>query len=294
MMYNLIAHRLYRIGTIGTMCRAKITIILIIPVLTMSLAGCVRDKKHPLFRPQRHTVSSEGDTYSILLAVLSNPVNHVRDADYYKRVLTEKLGWKDVFVVHKEGYSTVFWGHYRTWKEAQPNLRIAKAYRAANGSAVFAKAIIVPLPGKDIGPNEWNLKNVNASYSLLVAVFRDDPKRNYFGRKRFAVQYCRRLRKAGYEAYFYHSPVASHVTIGAFGPESISIKEGPKGKILEIKDPRIKALQHDFPYLAVNGAGMNEIVYDPKTRKEIRIPVKTYLIRIPHGKNRDQSNDTLP
>jgi len=278
------------------MSRPKITIILIIQTSLILVAGCGGEKKNPFIKikSKHHTISPEGDTYSILLAVLSDPVNHVRNADYYKKVLTEKVGWKDVFVVHKEGHSMVFWGHYRTWTEAEPNLKIAKAYRAANGSAVFAKAIIVPLPGKDIGPAEWNLKNVNASYSLLVAVFRDDPKRNYFGRKRFAVQYCQRLRKAGYEAYFYHSPAASHVTIGAFGPESINIKKGPEGKILEIKDPKIKALQKDFPYLAVNGAGINEIVYDQKTHKEIRIAVKTYLIRIPHGKNRDQSNDNLP
>jgi len=261
----------------------------VIILMLISTTGC--DYGSNSIKPRHQADSPAENSYSILLAVLSDPVNHVRDADYYKKVLTEKLGWKDVFVVHKAGNSTVFWGHYRTWKEAEPNLKIAKAYRAANGYAVFAKAFIVPLPGKDIGPAEWNLKNVKSPYSLLVAVFRDDPERKYFGRKRFAVQYCRRLRKAGYEAYFYHSPAASHVTIGAFGPESISIKKGPEGETLEIKDPRIKALQQDFPYLAVNGAGMNEIVYDRKTGKEIRIPVKTYLIRVPRGK---KNNGLLP
>ncbi len=232
---------------------------------------------------------SQEDHYSILLSVHNDPVNHVQEADYYKKVLTEKIGWRDVFVIHKGGHSEVFWGQYRTTKDAETNLKTAKKYRAANGVAIFAKkAMVVPLPGKDIGPAEWNLSGTaeSAYYSLLVALFRDDPENNYVGRRQFAVDYCRQLRKGGYEAYFYHGPTVSHVTIGAFGERAVTIRKEPRGEALEINDPKIKSLQKDFEFLALNGMSIDEVIHDRQTGKQIRMARKTtYLIRVP-GKSR--------
>ena len=241
----------------------------------------------PGLRTAEHETSQE-DHYSILLSVHNDPVNHIQEADYYKKALTEKLLWRDVFVIHKAGHSEVFRGQYRSLKDAEANLKTAKEYRAANGVAIFAKAIVVPLPGKDIGPAEWNLSSAaeSAYYSLLVALFRDDPENNYIGRRRFAVDYCRQLRKGGYEAYFYHAPAVSHVTIGAFGEKAVTIRKGPRGETLEINDPAIKSLQKDFEFLALNGMSIDEVIRDRQTGKQIRMARKnTYLIRVP-GKSR--------
>lgn len=264
-------------------------------LLALVLVGCndsgPSGSRTRTLAPEVRTIQE--DHYSILLSVHKDPVSHVQDANYYQKVLTEKVGWRGVFVIHKAGHSEVFRGRYRTPKAAEANLKTAKKYRTANNIALFAKAIIVPLPGKNVGPAKWNLNNVGESayYSLLVAIFRNDPERNYVGRRQFAVDYCRRLRKGGYEAYFHHGPAVSHVTIGAFGKKAVTIKKSPRGETMKINDPAIKLLQKDFEFLALNGRSVDEVVRDRRTGKQIRMArKKTYLIRAP-GKSRP--GDTL-
>jgi hypothetical protein len=251
-----------------------------------ALAGCQDDSGRILPKSPAGAGDPEGE-WSILLLAVQDPLQHVQLATDYKRLLEDRLGWKGLFVIHKGGHSELYWGRYRTSKDAQPNLRIAKAHTTEAGTKPFAQAIVMPLPGADVGPQEYNLKNAPGAYTLLVAVFQDDPERNYLGRKQRAVDYCQRLRKGNYEAYFYHKATGSQVTIGSFGPSAINIRKDPKGDELEILDPRIRQLQQDFPELAVNGSGVNDLAWDTQAQKMVRIPKKTYLIRIPRG---DQAN----
>lgn len=228
---------------------------------------------------------SETDQHTILLCVMRDLESHVRDADYYQKVLTEKLGWKDVFVLHKAGLSEVFWGRYAARELAEKNLRIAKAYRAQNGQTIFGAALIVPMPGKDTGPPEWNLRNAKGAYTLLIAIFQDDPERNYTGRRQKAVDYCKLLRDKGCEGYYYHEPTASHVTIGAFPQNSMTIERLPDGREkMIVNDARITALQTDFPHMAFNGSGINEMGFDEAGRP-VRMPKTTYLTAIPKDKD---------
>ncbi|KKL18803.1 hypothetical protein LCGC14_2471870, partial [marine sediment metagenome] len=226
-----------------------------------------------------NTQSAE-DLYTVLMIVMTDPGTHGADAQRYRRILTEKLAWKGLFVISKGGHSELYWGRYRTSAAAQKTLAKAKAYRTQNGMALFSRAMVVPLPGKDIGPEQWKLRNAAGEYSLLVAVFKDDQERNYIGRRRFAVEYCRRLRANRYQGYYLHGTVVSHVTIGAFGAKSFRRRKGPGGPEIEILDPQLKKLRKDFPQLAVNGSGVN-VIYPTSTGKRVRVPRKTYLIRIP-------------
>ncbi len=257
---------------------------LLISILSaLIVAGCDSD---PLTYP---TPSSPGlgasksyqpteDTYTVLLRVMSDPATHIHDANRYEESLTEQLGWKGVFVIHKEGRSDVYQGKFRTAKHAARTLKAAKAYRAQNNLPVFARAMIVPLPGKDIGPPEWKLTSAAGTHSMLVAVFRDVPEKNYLGRRRKAVDYCRRLRKNGVEGYFWHGDVSSHVTIGSFTSRAVRRQR---------TDPRVLQIQRDFPMLAINGLGENVITRDLRTGKIIRTPRRARLVKIPRDETPD-------
>jgi hypothetical protein len=225
---------------------------------------------------------------TIILATFTDPLQHAQQAEDYRRKITEKLGWKDVFVHTEKGRSVLLWGRYVTDDQAQSNLRKAKTYRAADGTAVFAQAFIAPLPGgTDTGPAEWNLKNATGAYTLLVAVFKDDPEHKYVGRKKGdAVDLVKKLRDAGREAYFYHQPGMSNVTIGSF-PANAVRREGDNVTVL---DPRVTQLQQEFPELLVNGNTITDIKRDPKTQQVTKITQKTYLVAIP----REGSNAATP
>jgi hypothetical protein len=253
----------------------------ILPILLTAavLSGCEGERPFLGFSPVGRA-DKEGD-WTILLLTLRDPAHHVEHADKHVQLLGEHLGWKGLFAINKAGHSELYWGRYLTPLHAQKNLKAAKAHTTQAGTKPFAQAIVVPLPGGGGGPAEWDLRNARGTYTFLVAIFQDVPEKNYIGRKKFAVDYCRRLRKGNYEAYFHHGPPASWVTIGAFDAQAARVSQGPKGKRVEILDPRIKAIQKDFPYLAVNGTGVNELAWDPKGRKTIRIPQETRLIPIP-------------
>jgi len=220
---------------------------------------------------------------SILLCVLRDPAGHVRDAKEYRKLLEADPGWKGLSVVHKTGHSELYWGRYATVDAAQSNLAKAKAFRTPAGVPLFAQAIVVPLQLDDIGPAEWNLKNAKGgAYSLLVAVFKDDPERKYTGRRRRAVELCEKLRQKEYEAYYHHGPAVSDVTIGTFKRGSVRVKWTPTGAQLDILDQHIEALQQQFPYLVLNGNTISFVTRDPRTRRIIgRETRRTYLIRIP-------------
>ncbi len=262
---------------------------LVLTGLLASLAGggCNGEFRNPFSRARNGAgevpeLGPGEDAHTILLEILRDPATHVRDANYYREMLEKNAGWKGVFVIHKAGHSELFWGRYSSVGAAQENLGKAKAYRPPSGDPIFAKAIVVPLPGKDIGPAEWNLKNAKAAYSLLVAVFKDDPERKYVGRRRRAVELCEQLRKSHCEAYFHHGRTSSDVTVGAFPPQSIGIRRTRTGPQLDIRDPKIRLLQKQFPHLLLNGNTIADVRRDPRTGRIISRQIKTtYPVRIP-------------
>ncbi len=196
-----------------------------------------------------------------------------------------------IFIVNKTDHSALYWGKYRTPKAAQANLKLAKSYRTSAGIPLFAKSIIMPLPGKQIGPGEWNLANATGKHTVIVAVFYNVPEADYVGRKRFAVQYCKQLRDKGLEAYYRHGPAKSFVTIGAFGASAVEkVTEGKKTRII-IHEQRIKEIMKRFPFLAVNGRKEYVVRLDPKTRRQKRVAAKSYpdLIHPKKGTNAEEA-----
>lgn len=240
-----------------------------------------------LLRPAPDTSGGTDDgAYSILLYVCRSPAGHVNQAKRYKDATEKDAGWKHLFIVHKDDHSLLYWGKYRMVQDAQPNLKTAKAYRAPAGVNIYGQAIVVPLPGHDVGPAEWNVAAIQPRYlfTVLCAVFYDVPEANYVGRKQFAVDYCKQLREQGIEAYYRHDPAQSIVTVGAFEPSAVA--QVRKGKQVDtvVRDQRVAALFKRFPHLAVNGRQRILHMINTQTGKPEDVPASTYLMEIPREK----------
>jgi hypothetical protein len=237
-----------------------------------------------LFGPPASSGGASDGNYTVLLSVCRGPGSHINQAKYYKTATEQHAGWKYLFIVHKESHSLLCWGKYEKVADARENLEKAKVYRTPANLPVYAKAIIVPLPGKeDPGPREWDLAGSPEKfvYTVLVAEFHDVPEANYVGRKKFAVDYCRHLRDEGVEAYYKHDPQASIVTIGLFEPAAVTVvKQGEKFQRVP-RDARISAIFKRFRDLAVNGRQKLIATVNPKTGKTQKMPAPTYLMLIP-------------
>ncbi len=232
----------------------------------------------------------EDDQYTILLLPLGGP-DHIEVAEFHRKRAKKYTGWQGLYVVNKENHSGLYWGRYRTQLEAMKKLRIAKRWPApATKELLFQKAIIVRLPGKDIGPAEWNLKNAKGFYSVLVAVFFDIEEQNYYGRKRRAVELCEKLREEGKVAYFYHGLARSGVAIGMFPRSAIRIDQvtiihpTTRDRSLQerktIVDLNMKQMLRDYPELIICGNTESRGFFDPKKgtyRKQVQ---STYPFKI--------------
>ncbi len=220
--------------------------------------------------------------YTILLFVNTGPT-HASDARKVKADTQKHTGWDDLMVVHEAGQSMLYWGTFASLDQASKKLDVARGARAPAGHRPFAKAIVVPLPGVDLGPARWQLKNAPGAYSVCVATFHNVPEKDFTQRKQAALAYCKQLRAQGEQAYVDHGPAVSSVCIGAFPEASVRmVKE--RGRIHpKIIDPRIKAILKKYPVRPVNG--MEEWVtipqLDPKTGRPMKVLSKSYAVHIP-------------
>jgi hypothetical protein len=206
---------------------------------------------------------SAEDEYTLLLKMW-NGGDHMTAADYYLQRTKQYTNWRGLYVVNKDTGSALYWGKYRTRQDALNNLQTAKQYRApATKEHIYQMAAIVPLPGKDVGPPEWNLKNADGEYTVLVAVFQNIPRQHYFGRKNRAVELCKKLRDRGEDAYYMHDIARSIVTIGMFPASSVQTRRIQKRHpqtgdtyfedFRVVVDPNMKAILKDNPELLYCG-----------------------------------------
>jgi len=232
--------------------------------------------------------------YTVLLKVFRGD-NHDKAAALYRDRLSSELRWRDLTVVTAAERSELYWGGFESVDDARPTLERAKAHRTATGLAPFAGAIITPLPGSGGTSGQWDIRACPGEYSLLIAVFEDQPEADYVGRRDYAMQYCRQLREDGYEAYYHHGTRSSSVTVGSFGPEAFTRKLEPMrhpqtGDVFHVEhivatDPKLLALLEAFPHRAYNGRQFFNVQHDASGRELSREPAPPVPVRVP-GRDR--------
>lgn len=142
----------------------------------------------------------------------------------------------------------------------------------------FAAAFLAPpetIPGSIPEYDLANAKKVHGDwvlYTLQVGVYsNEDPRKKVSAAdiaefRRTAEQAVVQLRREGEQAFYYHGPNRSMVTIGLFGIEDFDPQQ-PK-----VMSPTLSALRKRFPHNLQNGMGirMRVTVTDPATGRKIR------------------------
>ena len=184
--------------------------------------------------------------------------------------------------LEKRGTNTIIaYGHYAdpSSAEAKSDLaRIRATQVSVDGTAQkpFASAFLAApteingtLPEFDLN-NAKKLSGDWALYTLQIGVYsREDAKpvtaEQLAEFRRTAEQAVIQLRREGEQAFYYHGPNRSMVTIGLFGDEDFDATSKTEG-------PMITQLRKRFPYNLQNGMGVKHkrIVTDPKTGKQVR------------------------
>jgi len=172
-------------------------------------------------------------------------------------------GLKDVFVVEGPDVTSVCVGHFKDYKDpaADQTMQVVRGIQDPMGQRPFAGVLLVPMP--EASPkNAWPLESAPGLFTLHIASW-EAP-----GRCAAAQAYAAALRARGDEAYVYHGPRLSMVTVGSFGPEVFDdiSRVGRTGFKPEIVDPKALALIQKFPRMRLEGQDT---------------PVATGLVKIP-------------
>lgn len=220
------------------------------------------------------------DGFTIRLAVTGG-ATHIQQARELRKQL-EQAGWENLMTIGGDGYTTLTWGTYQTVEDAAKDVQTAKAYTDSSGRRPFILAMTIPIPGKQIGKPEWDLRKAPGTYTVLVMTYSNDPKINFFTRKSKAAAQCAKFREEGYEAYYYHGPVKSHVTVGSFPSDSL---KSIKGNVVrtEIRNPEMIRILKRFPELVYNDWGKAIWAEVKGVRKQIR--ARTFPVLIPTKPN---------
>jgi hypothetical protein len=251
--------------------------------------------------------------YTILLETASMP-GHLAWIKQYKQVVMRHTGWSDAELMAMqidEDHSALYLDTYDNFGDARSRLSEIRQITTAKGTQPFRRAIIVPVPGQDIGPDKWNLAHVDRGmYTLLVGKWQNSPGDDFYRRKEWAVRHCKRLRDKGHPAYFYHGQSESLVTVGIFDYRAVEMVEQDGKKRPVIVDPRVEKLRRSneqFQYMLVNGHVAYERIaqIDPNTRQGVftlvedpdsgepvaELPKKPYLSHLVHLPQRDRTKE---
>lgn len=157
---------------------------------------------------------------------------------------------------HRSTGSTVVYGKYDSYddRRATRDLARIRAIRV-EGRQPFARAFLAPPRTAPAGRvPQINLTSAREAYgsgllyTLQVAVY-ESPNRQEAMRS--AEQAALQLRQEGEQAFYYHGPTRSMVTIGVFTPRDYNLQTGEMS-------PELVDLRRRQPHNLYNGMGIRQ------------------------------------
>lgn len=226
---------------------------------------------------------------TLLLAEYHGP-DARNTADRVRDEMIEE-GFKKTFVVADNDEAYLCHGLYKGFddKSFHADRDRITAVRDRTGRAAFGRPTASPLP-ETTPPTPYDLTRANGKYTVQVGTF------DLYGRKEAANQYAAALRSEGYEAYVYHGPTQSIVTIGAFGDIIFDNPYRRRTDPPQIISADVKRTLATFPYLNWNGHVFTEdelekmtvrtkrVVYNTKTRSFEEVYVDTPIGEVAKSK----------
>lgn len=202
-----------------------------------------------------------------------------------------QLGLQDAYLGERSGGVAILYGKYSGPQDpqAQSDLATIKAIKI-EGEPLFTEAILAP---PQAAPSEGELPDfdlalvkdaqADAIYTLQVGIYRNmdgrDASPQELAEFRDAAERAVvALRAQGQEAYYYHGPRSSTVTVGLFTDEDyITAVRDELGQMQKLPRPRFSARVREAmeanPSNLVNGQGV-------KDGKRDRVQ-PSFLIRVP-------------
>ena len=251
------------------------SLVLLVLFMSFGTAGCtytrvVRDGWAPMrAMANKPTKSKEGRArsapptrqanWAILIAGFEGDDRN-KQARRLIRDLETQAHLPDLWMEDGPNQAQVYRGRYESpdASTAPSDLRQTRMVRL-DGELAFSSARLVPLgafsphsPGTFGHTDDLDLHRYMGMYSLQIGYYDEQGGKDF---RNATEQAAKTLRKDGEEAYYYHGPNRSMVTIGLFTDADFA-QEG----VQRVYGPRMKSLQEKYPYNLGNGRTVIEKV----------------------------------
>lgn len=210
-----------------------------------------------------------GGTWAIALASFEGPDRYQQSFNLVRELQAE-ANLPDLWYDDNGQTSTVYAGRFRSPRQADATSTMERVRQATlDGEQPFADAEF-----RDVGAvrvdaealDPLDLRRHAGAYTLQIGFY----DREFGERFREAAEEAARtLRDDGHEAFFYHGPNRSLVTVGLFTNSDFVMVQGRQSY-----GPRIKEVQQTFPHHFANG--LEQLITRPgqPTRKQETLVVQ--------------------
>lgn len=208
----------------------------------------------------------EASWWSVLVAVV--PSGRMDDAERMLATV-QAAGLPGAYVLLREGRPVIAYGRYDGpgTEQAQAGLDTVRRARVGGVTPFGASMLIPPTAAASAGSgDEFDLRGVrarlgpDAAYTLQVGVYGrgdlQDPSPEELALfRREAERAVAQLRAQGEQAFYYHGPNSSSVTVGVFGVDDHDASTMPP-----MESPGLRQTRERFPNNLLNGEGIMETV----------------------------------
>lgn len=237
-------------------------------VLAACLAGC-----GPATESGRP--GGQGVPWAIAVAASQGP-NHNHRARFQAQQMAQATGAAGFRAVNEGAKSVVYFGNFSGPDSAEAQAALSELRRFAARGLIPGDALLLsPVAPSMDAKSPYDLRRVTAEdavYTLQVARFDANFGEGF---REAAEALAREYRAQGHQAYHYHGPRMSLVTVGVFGHAAARVATSGPNRGQAVYHERIRnEFQKKFPHMLVNGEPA-EMPGNPDRR------TPTFLVRIP-------------
>lgn len=186
---------------------------------------------------------------------------------------------RDFWIDQSAGQTVIYLGRYRSPRSerAQEDMALLKGL-VDTGRLIPSRKLMIltPLEGSAVASDRLDLRSVAGmgSYTLQIGFYEGE------GRHDAAEKAVRTLRDENFDAFYYHGPNYSLITVGIFAETEVALMPVDPGnqdntKLEMYYSPRIEQLKERFPHNLANGRQLME-THAGRTRVQ-----PSFVVKIP-------------
>jgi hypothetical protein len=204
-------------------------------------------KPKNLPRSQAYQDRAGGQGWAIQVIQFTGPTRHSQAMALAKQIRSG-TGLSDIWIEDINDTATIYHGRFPTATDPAIRAALDKVRTIQlESEAPFAKSQLVPLVGGGRAiADPFDLRQFIGYYSLQIGFYDAGFGKDF---REAAEQAVRVLREDGHEAYYYHGPYRSIITVGVFDYSQAFVRAGT----VDTYAPQIRELQKQFPYNLSNG-----------------------------------------